>query len=102
MVILLTPLLASLLSVYMASAQLAVSANDNKVSLVNGVSTVAQNPLSDTDAIIDLKQFPPRLLKGVTGLGTIKLDHEKTGVSHVAIAPDGNTAIVTRYGDSLI
>jgi DNA-binding beta-propeller fold protein YncE len=40
--------------------------------------------------------------KQVTGLGTVKLGDEKTGVSHVAIAPDGKTAIVTRDGDSLI
>jgi DNA-binding beta-propeller fold protein YncE len=184
----------------MASAQLAVSANDNKVVLVNGVSTVVQNPPPDTIAIIDLKQFPPKVLaeievpvsvagpplsvaltpdeslalvtaamkinpddltkqipdnrlsvidlkasppkiiatletgkgpaglsinrqgnlalvanraegtvsvfgikgKDVTSLGTVKLGDEKTGVSHVAIAPDGKTAIVTRDGDSLI
>jgi hypothetical protein len=46
----------------MASAQLAVSANDNKVVLVNGVSTIVQNPPPDTIAIIDLKQFPPKVL----------------------------------------
>jgi DNA-binding beta-propeller fold protein YncE len=184
----------------MASAQLAVSANDNKVVLVNGVSTIVQNPPPDTIAIIDLKQFPPKVLaeievpvsvagpplsvaltpdeslalvtaamkinpddltkqipdnrlsvidlkasppkiiatletgkgpaglsinrqgnlalvanraegtvsvfgikgKDVTSLGTVKLGDEKTGVSHVAIAPDGKTAIVTRDGDSLI
>ncbi|MGH8064894.1 MAG: YncE family protein [Candidatus Entotheonellia bacterium] len=195
-----TPLLAALVSIPMASAQLAVSANDNKVALVNGVSTVVQNPPADTVAIIDLKEFPPKILaeievpvsvvgpplsvaitpdeslalvtaamkinpddptkqipdnrlsvidlkasppkviatletgkgpaglsinrqgnlalvanraegtvsvfgikgKEVTGLGTVKLGDEKTGVSHVAIAPDGKTAIVTRDGDSLI
>ncbi len=198
--ILFTPLLAALVSIPMASAQLAVSANDNKVALVNGVSTVVQNPPADTVAIIDLKEFPPKILaeievpvsvvgpplsvaitpdeslalvtaamkinpddptkqipdnrlsvidlkasppkviatletgkgpaglsinrqgnlalvanraegtvsvfgikgKEVTGLGTVKLGDEKTGVSHVAIAPDGKTAIVTRDGDSLI
>jgi DNA-binding beta-propeller fold protein YncE len=40
--------------------------------------------------------------KDVTSLGTVKLGDEKTGVSHVAIAPDGKTAIVTRDGNSLI
>ncbi len=40
--------------------------------------------------------------KEVTSLGTVKLGDEKTGVSHVAITPDGKTAIVTRDGDSLI
>ena len=37
-----------------ASAQIAVSANDNKAVLVNGVATVADNPASDTVTIIDL------------------------------------------------
>ena len=32
----------------MVSAQLAVSANDNKVALVDGVSPVVRNPLADT------------------------------------------------------
>jgi DNA-binding beta-propeller fold protein YncE len=195
-----TPLLAALITTPTASAQLAVSANDNKVVLVNGVSTVVQNPAADTVAIIDLQQFPPKILaeievpvsvagpplsvaitpdeslalvtaamkinpddptkqipdnrlsvidlkaspptviatletgkgpaglsinrqgnlalvanraegtvsvfgikgKDVTGLGTVKLGDEKTGVSHVAIAPDGKSAIVTRDGDSFI
>jgi DNA-binding beta-propeller fold protein YncE len=195
-----TALLAALITAPTASAQLAVSANDNKVVLVNGVSTVVQNPPADTVAIIDLQQFPPKILaeievpvsvagpplsvaitpdeslalvtaamkinpddptkqipdnrlsvidlkaspptviatletgkgpaglsinrqgnlalvanraegtvsvfgikgKDVTGLGTVKLGDEKTGVSHVAIAPDGKTAIVTRDGDSFI
>jgi DNA-binding beta-propeller fold protein YncE len=193
-------LLASLVRVPQGEAQLAVSANDNKLVLVNGVSTVVQNPPPDTVAIIDLKPFPPKILaeieapvsvvgpplsvaiapdeslalvtsamkidpndptkqipddrlsvidlqasppkviatletgkgpagvsinrqgtlalvanraegtvavfsiqgKEVTSQGTVKLGDEKTGVSHVAIAPDGKTAIVTRDGDSLI
>jgi DNA-binding beta-propeller fold protein YncE len=198
--ILFTPLLAALIAISMASAQLAVSANDNKVVLVNGVSTVVQNPPADTVAIIDVKQFPPKILaeidvpvsvvgpplsvaitpdeslalitaamkinpddptkqipdnrlsvidlkasppkviatletgkgpagvsisrqgnlalvanrsegtvsvfgikgKEITSLETVTLGDDKTGVSHVAIAPDGKTAIVTRDGDSLI
>jgi DNA-binding beta-propeller fold protein YncE len=193
-------LLAAVMGIPMAAAQLAVSANDNKVALVNGVSTVVQNPPPDTVAIIDLKPFPPKILaeiempasvvgpplsvaiapdeglalvtaamkinpddsskqipdnrlsvidlqasppkliatletgkgpagvsinrqgnlalvanraegtvsvfgikgKEVTSLGTVKVGDEKTGVSHVAIAPDGKMAIVTRDGDSLI
>jgi DNA-binding beta-propeller fold protein YncE len=192
--------LAAVAGIPWAEAQLAVSANDNKVVLVNGVSTVVQNPPPDTVTIIDLKQFPPKILaeielpvsvsgpplsvaitpdeslalvtaamkinpedptkqipdnrlsvidlqasppkviatletgkgpagvsinrqgnlalvanrsegtvsvfglkgKEVAGLETLKLGDEKTGVSHVAIAPDGKTAIVTRDGDSLI
>ena len=44
-----------------ASAQLAMSANDGKVRLDNGVvKNVANNP--DTVAIIDLGARPPRLI----------------------------------------
>jgi DNA-binding beta-propeller fold protein YncE len=198
--LLFTPLLVVGVSLPRASAQLAVSANDNKVVLVNGVSTVVQNPPPDTIAIIDLKQIPPKVLaeievpvsvagpplsvaitpdeslalvtaamkinpddptkqipdnrlsvidlkasppkviatletgkgpaglsinrqgnlalianraegtvsvfgikgKDVASLDTVKLGDDKTGVSHVAIAPDGKTAVVTRDGDSLI
>jgi DNA-binding beta-propeller fold protein YncE len=198
--LLLAPLLAAVVCSSMAAAQLAVSANDNKLTLINGVSTVVQNPPPDTVAIIDLKQFPPKILaeielptsvvgpplsvavapdeslalvtsamkidpndptkqvpdnrlsvidlqaappkaiatletgkgpagvsinrqgnlalvanrsegtvsvfgvkgKEVTSLGTVTIGDEKSGVSHVAIAPDGRTAIVTRDGDSLI
>ena len=43
-------------------AQIAISANDNKVMLVDGKTTVVQNPPPDTIAIIDLKPFPPKVL----------------------------------------
>jgi len=193
-------LLAVLVLVPAAAAQLAVSANDNKVVLINGVSTVVKNPPPDTVAIIDLKQFPPKILaeidvptsvagpplsvaitpdeslalvtsamkidpadatkqipdnrvsvidlkasppsviatleagkgasgvsinrqgnlalvanraegtvsvfgikgKEVTSLGPVKVGDEKSGISHVAISPDGRTAIVTRDGDHMI
>lgn len=183
-----------------AIAQVAVSANDNKLVLVNGVATVQQNPAPDTVAIIDLKEFPPKIIaeievpasvvgpplsvaitpdeglalvtaamkinphdptkqvpdnrlsvidlkaappaviatletgKGPAGLsinrqgtlalvanrsegtvsvfslsgkdvknvGTVPVGDEKTGVSHVAISPDGKTALVTRDGDSMV
>ena len=183
-----------------AIAQVAVSANDNKLVLVNGVATVQQNPAPDTVAIIDLKEFPPKIMaeieapasvfgpplsvaitpdeslalvtaamkinphdptkqvpdnrlsvidlkasppvliatletgKGPAGLsinrqgtlalvanrsegtvsvfslsgkdvknvGTVPVGDEKTGVSHVAISPDGKTALVTRDGDSMV
>jgi len=183
-----------------AIAQVAVSANDNKLVLVNGVATVQQNPAPDTVAIIDLKEFPPKIIaeieapasvvgpplsvaitpdeslalvtaamkidlhdptkqvpdnrlsvidlkaappaviatletgKGPAGLsinrqgtlalvanrsegtvsvfslsgkdvqnvGTVQIGDEKTGVSHVAISPDGKTALATRDGDNMV
>jgi DNA-binding beta-propeller fold protein YncE len=190
-------LLVVLLVAPTVEAQLAVSANDNKVTLVNGVVTVVQSPAPDTVAIIDLKASPPKVVaeidvpasvvgpplsvaitpdeslalvtaamkinpsdptkqipdnrlsvidlkasppavigqletgkspagvsinrqgtlalvanraegtvsvfgikgKTVTPVGTVKIADEKSGVSHVAITPDGKTALVTRDGD---
>ena len=43
-----------------ASAQIAVSANDNKAVLVNGATEVADNPTEDTVSIIDLSSSPPK------------------------------------------
>jgi DNA-binding beta-propeller fold protein YncE len=73
-----------------ATAQLAVSANDNKVTLVNGTGTVVQNPPPDTVAIIDLKPFPPKLLAEIdvpTSVAGPPLS--------VAITPDESLALVT-------
>lgn len=73
-----------------ALAQVAVSANDNKVMLVNGVSTVVQQPAPDTVAIIDLKQFPPKVIAEIEA---------PTSVAgpplSVAITPDESLALVT-------
>jgi DNA-binding beta-propeller fold protein YncE len=71
-------------------AQIAVSANDNKVTLVNGTPTVVQNPPPDTVAIIDLKQFPPKIL------AEIEVPTSVVGPPlSVAITPDENLALVT-------
>jgi len=40
--------------------------------------------------------------KEVKNVGTVKSGDDKTGVSHVAISPDGKTALVTRDGDSMV
>src|SRR4051794_23390581 len=45
-----------------ATAQIAVSANDNKQTLNNGVGSIPANPPADTVAIIDLGVSPPKLL----------------------------------------
>jgi hypothetical protein len=45
-----------------AAAQLAVSANDGKVVLVNGVVTVPANPLDDTVTIINIGVSPPKVI----------------------------------------
>src|SRR5262245_24976026 len=45
-----------------AAAQLAVSANDAKVKLIDGKVVVEKEPSADTVSIIDLRANPPKLL----------------------------------------
>src|SRR6185436_16012457 len=45
-----------------ARAQIAVSANDNKVVNVEGVNNIVQNPAPDNVTIIDLGVSPPKVL----------------------------------------
>lgn len=73
-----------------AHAQLAVSANDNKVVLQNGVVNTVTNPPPDTVSVIDLGTFPPRLL------AEIAVPTSVVGPPFsVAIAPDESIALVT-------
>jgi DNA-binding beta-propeller fold protein YncE len=73
-----------------AHAQLAASANDNKIVLVNGVPTVVQKPQPDTVALIDLRARPASVLRHI---------EVKTSVvgppMSVAIAPDESLMLVT-------
>ena len=79
------PLLAPL-----AEAQLAVTANDNKVLLVNGRVTVVPNPPPDTVSVIDLKASPPRVIAEVQAPVSV------VGPPlSVAITPDESLALVT-------
>ena len=72
-----------------ASAQIAISANDGKVRLDNGVvKTTPNNP--DTVAIIDMGVRPPKLLH------EIEVPNSIVGPpSSVAISPDRSIALVT-------
>ena len=82
--------LALPLSALDAAAQLAVSANDSKAVLVDGVNTVPANPAGDTVSIIDLNISPPKLL------AEIKAPTSVVGPpSSVAVAPDKSFALVT-------
>ncbi len=47
---------------FAAAAQLAVSANDGKAVLVNGVNTVPPDPADDTVTVIDLGVSPPKVV----------------------------------------
>ena len=73
-----------------AMAQLAVSANDNKAVLIDGVNTVPQNPAPDTVTIIDLSASPPKII------GEVKAPTSVVGPpSSVAVAADESIALVT-------
>jgi DNA-binding beta-propeller fold protein YncE len=73
-----------------ASAQLAVSANDNKAVLVNGVGMVADNPQPDTVAIIDLSAKPPKVIAEVKAPTSVVGPPQS-----VAVSRDESFALVT-------
>ncbi len=73
-----------------ADAQIAVSANDNKVVNINGKVTVVTNPPPDTVAVIDLKASPPRVVAEVQAPVSV------VGPPlSVAVTPDEGLALVT-------
>ena len=83
--LLIVPLFPSL-----AAAQLAVSANDAKAVLVNGVNTVPPNPADDTVTIIDLGVSPPKVV------GELKAPSSVVGPpQNVAIAPDESITLIS-------
>jgi 6-phosphogluconolactonase (cycloisomerase 2 family) len=83
--------LAALLSLSSgASAQLALSANDGKAVLVDGVNTVPANPPADTVTVIDLSATPPKTV------AEIPVPTSVVGPpSSVAVARDESFALVT-------
>jgi DNA-binding beta-propeller fold protein YncE len=73
-----------------AQAQLAVSANDNKLVLVNGVPSVVQKPAPDTVALIDLGAKPPSLIRH------LQVPTSVVGPPlSVALTPDESLLLVT-------
>jgi len=73
-----------------ATAQILVSANDNKAVLVNGANVVPANPAADTVSIIDLGVSPPKLI------GEVKAPASVIGPPQsVAISRDESFALVT-------
>jgi DNA-binding beta-propeller fold protein YncE len=73
-----------------AQAQLAVSANDNKLVLVNGTATVVRNPAPDTLTIMNLGSSPPRVVAEIPVPASVV----GPPVS-AAITPDESLALVT-------
>jgi len=71
-------------------AQVAVSANDGKTVLVDGVTAVSRTPVPDTVTVLDLSVWPPRVA------GTVRAPASVVGPPQsVAIAPDRSFALVT-------
>lgn len=73
-----------------ASAQIAVSANDGKVSLVDGATVVNENPRPDSVAIIDFGRGAPRVVATVPAPTSVVGPPQS-----VAITPDESLALVT-------
>jgi DNA-binding beta-propeller fold protein YncE len=73
-----------------AFADLALSANDGKGVLIDGVNTVPENPPPDNVTVLDLAVFPPKVV------AEIKMPTSLVGPPQsVAIAPDESFALVT-------
>jgi DNA-binding beta-propeller fold protein YncE len=71
-------------------AQIAVSANDGKVTLIDGVNSPKSNPTPDTVSIIDLSVSPPKIVAEVRAPNSV------VGPPHsVAITPNAAIALVT-------
>src|SRR5499426_2105784 len=72
------------------SAQIAVSANDSKVKLVDGKVVVQKDPAPDTVSIIDLRANPPRVL------AEIDVPNSVVGPPlNVAVSPREDIALIT-------
>jgi DNA-binding beta-propeller fold protein YncE len=75
-----------------ATAQIAVSSNDGKAVLVNGVTTVPENPVDDTVTVIDLGVSPPKII------AELKAPSSVVGPpQNVAVAPDESFALVASH-----
>jgi len=79
----------TLASVTAVHAQIAVSSNDRKQALINGIVTQITNPPPDTLTILDLGVFPPRVIAEIDVPGGV------TGPPQaVAVTPDEALALV--------
>ena len=73
-----------------AVADLAVTANDSHTINVNGVAGAAKNPPPDTVSIIDVAQYPPKVV------GSVEAPTSVVGApTSIWIAPDESYVIVT-------
>jgi DNA-binding beta-propeller fold protein YncE len=77
------------LCAFSASAQIAVSANDNKQTLNNGAGVISENPPADTVTIIDLNVSPPKVIAEFNAPNSVQGPPQ-----NVAVAPDESYALV--------
>jgi DNA-binding beta-propeller fold protein YncE len=81
---------AALALSHTATAEIAVSGNDNKRALVNGVNSVVRDAKPDTLAVIEFGQGEPRLL------GEVQAPHSVVGPPNsIALTPDESLALAT-------
>ena len=74
-----------------AQAEIAISSNDGKVLLKDGVVTLPANPPPDTLTVIDLSASPPKVLSEIAVPGSV------VGPPFsVALTPDESLALVAR------
>jgi 6-phosphogluconolactonase (cycloisomerase 2 family) len=73
-----------------ASGELALSANDGKAVLIDGVNAVPANPPADSVTVIDLNATPPKVIAEVAAPASVI-----GPPSSVAIARDESFALVT-------
>lgn len=64
------------------SAQLAISSNDHKAVLVNGVNTVPPNPAEDTVTLIDLGVSPPKVVAELKAPSSVVGPPQNVAISH--------------------
>jgi DNA-binding beta-propeller fold protein YncE len=81
--------LATLVIAPAASAQLAVSSNDNKVINVDGVNKIVENAPPDNVTIVDLGVSPPKVIGQLNAPGSVVGPPQS-----VAVAPDESIALV--------
>ncbi|MGZ3296898.1 MAG: YncE family protein, partial [Xanthobacteraceae bacterium] len=86
--------LIAILSIAMAAtasnAEIAVSANDGKMVMENGVAKVRKEPLPDTVSIIDLSGAEPRIVAEIPAPASVVGPPPS-----VAVSPDESFALVT-------
>ena len=84
-------------------AQFAVSSNDNRVMLDNGVVKVVPNPAPDTATVVDLRASPPAViatLEAGKGAAGVSINRQGT-LALVANRAEGTVSVFTIQGKTV-